>query len=305
MSDPAHDASDIRADTWIDRLLPPRLRPFGRLARLDRPIGTWLLMLPCWWGVALAAERWPDWRLLVLFAIGAVAMRGAGCTINDLADRKYDVKVARTATRPIASGAVSVRQAFVFLGLQLLIGLAVLVQFNPFAIQIAIASLLLVALYPFAKRVTYWPQLVLGLTFNWGVLVGWAAVTGGLDIIPAIVYAACVFWTLGYDTIYAHQDKTDDIAVGIKSSALKLGDKTRPALGVFYGMTIFLLFLAGRETGMGIGYSVGLAVGAIHLIRQIRNLDIDDPANCLKHFKSNRNFGLIIFAAIVAGKLTG
>jgi len=296
---------DIQDNTWIDRILPESLRPYGRLARLDRPIGTWLLLLPCWWGVALAADGWPDWRLLILFAVGSLVMRGAGCTINDLADRDFDDKVARTANRPIASGAVSVRMAVVFLCLQLLIGLVVLLQLNTYTILLAISSLALVVMYPFAKRVTYWPQLVLGLTFNWGALVGWSAVEGSLGQLPGLLYAAGVFWTLGYDTIYAHQDKADDIAVGVKSSALKLGKKTKPALGVFYGMTILLLFIVGREAELGFGYSIGLAVGAIHLLRQIRNLDIDNPDTCGAAFRSNRDFGLIIFAGIVGGQVWG
>jgi len=303
--DNTNAASDIRTDTWADRILPEALKPYAQLARLDRPIGTWLLVLPCWWGVALASPGWPDWRALALFALGALAMRGAGCTINDMADREYDAKVARTATRPIASGAVSVRQAALFLCLQLLIGLAVLSQFNGFTFKLALASLGLVAIYPFAKRVTYWPQLVLGLAFNWGALVGWSAVTGSLAWPAAAVYVAGIFWTLGYDTIYAHQDKEDDMIVGVKSSALRLGAKTKPALVVFYGLTVLLLFLVGRELDMGIGYSAGLAVGAIHLLRQIRHVDIDNPVDCKKTFQSNRDFGLIIFAAIVAGQLTG
>ncbi len=303
MTTSTEDASDIRTDTWVDRILPDSLKPYARLARLDRPIGTWLLVLPCWWGVALASGGWPDWRLLILFAVGSLVMRGAGCTINDIVDREYDAKVARTATRPIPSGAVSVPQALVFLGLQLAIGLAVLSQFNFFTAGLAIASLGLVAIYPLAKRVTYWPQLVLGLTFNWGALLGWSAVTGSLDKIPLMVYAAGVFWTLGYDTIYAHQDKADDVQAGVKSSALRLGDKTRPALGVFYGLTVLILFLVGRDMNLGIGYSVGLAVGAIHLMRQVRNVDIDDPVNCKKIFRSNRDFGLIVLAGIVAGQV--
>ena len=309
MSDtPRDDASDIRDDSWIDRILPPGLRPYGRLARLDRPIGTWLLLLPCWWGVALAASGttggWPDPLLLALFAVGALVMRGAGCTINDLADREYDAKVARTATRPIASGAVTVNQAIVFLVIQLAIGLAVLSQFNLFTLKLGVASLALVVIYPFAKRVTYWPQVVLGLTFNWGALLGWTAVTGSLEPLPVVVYAAAFFWTMGYDTIYAHQDKADDVAVGVKSTALRLGARTRPWLIGFYAASVILLFAAGHMADLGVGYSVGLAVGAIHLMRQVRGVDIDDPANCLAVFKSNRYFGMIIFLAIIAGKLT-
>lgn len=295
-------ASDIQRDSWVDRLLPESLKPYAFLARMDRPIGTWLLLIPCWWGMALAAEGWPDWRLAILFTVGAFAMRGAGCTINDLVDREYDGKVARTATRPIASGAITVPQAIIFLALQLLVGLIVLIQLNIFTILLGASSLALVALYPFAKRVTYWPQLVLGLTFNWGVLVGWSAVTGSIEPLPVFVYAACVFWTLGYDTIYAHQDKADDVIVGVKSSALRLGDKTATALWFFYGATVALLIWVGIEAALGIGFWIGLALGATHLVWQIRRLDIDNPKLCLAIFKSNRDFGFLVLAGFVAGQ---
>jgi len=217
---------DIPVECWIDRRLPAAWRPYCRLMRLDRPIGTWLLLFPCWWSAALAAEGWPDLWLFALFAIGAVVMRGAGCTVNDWADRDFDGKVARTAARPIPSGAVSPRQALIFLVAQLLVGLLVLLQLNWFAIGVGAASLLLVFPYPFMKRITYWPQAWLGLTFNWGALVGWAAVRGDLTLAPVLLYIAGVFWTLGYDTIYAHQDKEDDILVGVKSTALALGENT-------------------------------------------------------------------------------
>ena len=296
-------ASDIPAGGWIDRLAWAPLRPYLRLARMDRPIGTWLLLLPCWWALALAAPGWPDPWFLVLFAVGALVMRGAGCTVNDIADRDFDKQVARTAGRPIASGQISVTQAFAFLALQLGIGLAVLLQFNSYTVILGASSLVLVALYPFAKRVTYWPQLVLGLTFNWGALVGWAAVAGGLDAPAVLLYAAGVLWTLGYDTIYAHQDKEDDVLVGVKSTALKFGDATRPWLAAFYGGTITLLAAAGVHAALHPAYFAGLAVAALHLTWQIRSLDLDDAKLCLARFKSNRDFGLIVLAAIIAGRL--
>lgn len=298
-----HAATDIPDQSWIDRLAPAGARPFLRLARLDRPIGTWLLLLPCWWSTALAAPGWPNADFLILFIIGSVVMRGAGCTLNDIADRGFDSRVARTAGRPIASGQISVTQAVIFLGLQLLLGLAVLVQFNAFTIGLGISSLTLVAVYPFMKRITYWPQLFLGFTFNWGALLGWTAVTGGLAAAPVALYAAGVLWTLGYDTIYAHQDKEDDALVGIKSTALKLGDATRPWLAAFYGGAGALLLAAGYLVELHWPFYVLLAAGAVHLGWQVKQVDIGDPKDCLAKFKSNRDFGLIVFAGIVAGRV--
>ena len=231
MDNPDSTTTDIPNESWIDRLAPTGTRPYLSLARADRPIGTWLLLLPCWWSISLASPSWPDGKMLVLFVIGSLVMRGAGCTVNDIVDRNFDARVARTAARPISSGQVSVRQAIIFLALQLLLGLVVLLQFNTFAIGLGIGSLVLVALYPFMKRITYWPQLFLGLTFNWGALLGWAAVKGGFGLSAAVLYAAGIFWTLGYDTIYAHQDKEDDILIGVKSTALKFGASTGPWLG--------------------------------------------------------------------------
>ena len=296
-------ASDIPPQSWIDRVPGEGLRPYLRLARLDRPIGTWLLLLPCWWATAMAAPGWPDPWFMALFAVGALVMRGAGCTVNDIADRDIDKKVARTATRPITSGQVSVIQALAFLALQLGIGLAVLLQFNTYTVILGASSLVLVALYPFAKRVTYWPQFVLGLTFNWGALVGWAAVTGGLEAPAVLLYAAGLLWTMGYDTIYAHQDKEDDVLVGVKSTALKFGDATRPWLAAFYGGTITLLAAAGMHAALHPIYFAGLAVAGLHLTWQVRSLDLDNAKVCLARFKSNRDFGLIVLAAIIAGRL--
>ena len=297
-------ASDIVAGDRILSLAPKALRPYLVLARIDRPIGTWLLLIPCWWSIALASEGWPDPVLFVLFAIGATVMRGAGCTINDIVDRDFDTKVARTATRPIASGQVSLTQAFAFTGLQMAIGLLILLQFNMFAVYIGIASLGLVIIYPFMKRFTYWPQFVLGLTFNWGALLGWAAVTGSLSEAPVILYVAGIFWTLGYDTIYAHMDKDDDIMIGVKSTALRLGEQTGKWLIGFYGLTLILIIAAGHSTGVGAAFYALLSLAALHLIWQIKSLDIHTPTHCLMLFKSNRDFGLLVLVAIMAGKIS-
>ena len=300
-------ASDIRTGDWIERWVPSAVRPYLRLARFDRPIGTWLLLIPCWWGLALAAVStggvtfWQSLGYGVLFAIGSLVMRGAGCTWNDILDRDFDARVARTATRPIPSGAISVRQAFAFLALQALIGLAVLLFFNGFTILLAISSLLLVAIYPLMKRVTYWPQAFLGLTFNWGALVGWTAVTGGLATPALLLYAAGFFWTLGYDTIYAHQDKEDDVLIGVKSSALRLGANTRPWLWIFYAVTVALLAAAFWAAALPWPSFALLALAAAQLGYQAATVALDDPKDCLANFKSNRFGGLLVLAAILAG----
>jgi 4-hydroxybenzoate polyprenyltransferase len=294
-------ASDIATGDWIDRRVPAALRPYLRLARVDRPIGTWLLLFPGWWSIALAAPPggWPDIRALVLFAIGALVMRGAGCTVNDIADRDFDARVARTASRPLASGVLSVRQALVFLVLQLLAGLVILVQFPPFAIGLGAASLVLVAAYPFMKRITWWPQAFLGLTFNWGALLGWAAVTGELAWAAVLLYAGGIFWTLFYDTIYAHQDKTDDMLIGVKSTALRLGSQTKPWLVGFGVATVLFWGAALVDAAGGIVAWAGLAGIAAHLLWQYRYVDLDNARDCLAKFRSNRFIGWILFAAIV------
>jgi len=294
---------DIPVGDWIDRFAPAGMRPYLRLMRLDRPIGTWLLLFPCWWSIALAGPGMPNLGLMALFAIGAVVMRGAGCTINDIADHKFDAQVARTASRPIPSGAVSPLQAALFLGLQLAIGLAILVMLNLFAIWVGIASLLLVFPYPLMKRITYWPQAWLGLTFNWGALLGWAAVTGGLGAPALALYAAGLFWTLGYDTIYAHQDKEDDVLVGVKSSALALGALTRPWLFLFFGLAVALIALSGWLAGLGWLFFPLVALASAQLFWQAASVDINDSADCLAKFKSTRWFGWGLLAAIVAGRL--
>jgi len=256
--------------------------------------------------LALAAgDGWPDGRLLALFAVGALVMRAAGCVVNDLADREIDARVARTRERPLASGAITVMGALVFLGLLLAAGLAVLTRLDGAAIVLGVASLALVAVYPFMKRITWWPQAFLGLTFNWGALMGWAAARGGLDWPALALYAAGIAWTLAYDTIYAHQDKADDVVVGVKSSALRLGARTRPWLVGFHAAMVALLALAGALVGLGWPFYPGLAVAAAHLGWQAATVNIDDPADCLAKFKANAWTGAIVFAAIVAGARFG
>ena len=307
MVDPGNmtSPSDIAVGGWLDRYAPAPARPYARLMRLDRPIGTWLLLWPCWWSLALAAPDWPDPWLLVLFAVGALVMRGAGCTVNDIADRDFDGRVARTATRPLPSGDVSLIQALVFLAVQLALGLAILLQLGTVAIWLGIASLPLIGFYPFMKRITWWPQAWLGLTFNWGALLGWAAVTGSIDTPPLVLYIAGIAWTLGYDTIYAHQDKEDDALIGVKSSARRLGGATRPWLYAFYAVAVVLIGAAGALAGLAWPFYLGLAAAAAHLAWQAARVDIDAPADCLATFKSNKWLGLIVFAAIVAGRVAG
>jgi 4-hydroxybenzoate polyprenyltransferase len=288
---------------WVDTIAPSWSRPYLRLTRLDRPIGWWLLLLPCWWSAALAAipAGWygPDPWHLVLFLVGAIVMRGAGCTWNDLMDRDIDGRVERTRSRPIPSGQVSVRAAAVFLVIQALIGLLILLQFNSFTIWLGIASLAVVAIYPLMKRVTYWPQIFLGLAFSWGALMGWAGVFGRLDWPALALYAGSIAWVIHYDTIYAHQDSEDDALVGLKSTALLFGERTKPALVVFSVLAVVLIGLAGYGAGAGPVFAAGLVAFAAHLGWQIRTIDIGDPALCLRLFKSNRDAGLILFAALI------
>jgi 4-hydroxybenzoate polyprenyltransferase len=289
---------------WVDRVAPAWSRPYLRLARLDRPIGSWLLLIPCWWSSGLAAiaarEARPSLWHLLLFFIGAFAMRGAGCTWNDIVDRDLDGRVERTRSRPIPSGQVSVAQAAAFLVAQALVGLLVLLQFNGFTIATGIASLLIVVVYPFMKRITYWPQIVLGLAFSWGALMGWPAVFGRLDAAALVLYAGSIAWVIGYDTIYAHQDREDDALIGIKSTALLFGPRTKPMLALFYGLAVVLIGISGVLAGAGAVFALGLAVFAGHLAWQTVRIDIDDPDDCLRLFKSNRDAGLILFAGMLA-----
>jgi 4-hydroxybenzoate polyprenyltransferase len=298
------DPSDIRHSDWVERRIPGWSQPYARLARLDRPIGTWLLLFPGWWGIALASSGWPETALLLLFALGAVAMRGAGCTLNDIADRDYDAQVARTRLRPLPSGAVTLRQAVLFLLLQLAIGAAVLLTLNRTSMLLGVAVLGLIGTYPFMKRVTYWPQVFLGLNFNWGALIGWTAVTGELALPPLLLYLGGIFWTIGYDTIYAHQDKGDDLRIGVKSSALALGSHTRPWLFVFYAAALTAWAAAGLAAGLGFLFWLGLAGSAVQLAWQAACVAIDVPADCLGKFRSNRVVGWLMLAAIVAEHFT-
>lgn len=294
-------ASDIPRESWITRYLPRGAQPYARLMRADRPIGTWLLLFPCWWGLALASPGLPPASYLLLFAVGAFVMRGAGCTYNDIVDRDFDGRVARTADRPIPSGAVTLRGAIAFLLAQLLAGLAILLAFDATTIALGVASLVLVFTYPLMKRVTWWPQFFLGLTFNWGVLMGWTAVAGALGAPALLLYAGGIAWTLGYDTIYAHQDKEDDALVGVKSSARRLGDRTRPALFAFYAAAAALFGAAGHAAGLSWPFWVALAAAGAQMAWQAWRVDTDQPADCLAKFRSNRLVGWILLAGIVAG----
>jgi len=289
---------------WVDTHAPQWSRPYLRLARFDRPIGSWLLLMPCWWSAALSAGMAHDISSLplhvVLFFIGAFAMRGAGCTWNDITDRDLDARVERTRSRPIPAGQVGVAGALIFLVLQALVGLVVLLQFNRFAIGTGIASLLIVAIYPFMKRITWWPQTVLGLAFSWGALMGFAATFGRIDATAVALYAGSIAWVIGYDTIYAHQDAEDDALIGIKSTALLFGAHTHRALILFYGAAVVLIGAALLLAAARLPAWIGLAAFAAHLAWQIRRLEIADPALCLRLFWSNRDAGLLLFAGLLA-----
>jgi 4-hydroxybenzoate polyprenyltransferase len=289
---------------WVDSRAPVWSRPYLRLSRLDRPIGSWLLLMPCWWSAALAAGVAHDVGrlplILALFFVGAFVMRGAGCTWNDITDRDLDALVERTRSRPIPAGQVSVPQAAGFLVIQALIGLAVLLQFNRTAVVTGVASLVIVAIYPFMKRITWWPQIVLGLAFSWGALMGFAVTQARIDATALTLYAGSIAWVIGYDTIYAHQDSEDDALIGIKSTALLFGARTRPALAVFYGLAVALIGVALVLAEARWPAGIGLAAFAGHLAWQIRRLEIGDPALCLRIFKSNRDAGLLLFIGLLA-----
>ncbi|MEW5704748.1 MAG: 4-hydroxybenzoate octaprenyltransferase [Pseudomonadota bacterium] len=295
-------ATDTSADGWVDRFAPAALRPYLKLARLDRPVGIWLLFLPCAFGVTIASPAWPDPFLLFLFAMGAVLMRSAGCTLNDIVDRDIDRQVARTRNRPLPSGAVSLANAYFFLGGLLLASFGVLLCFNRFTVLLGLASLVLVVLYPFAKRYTDWPQAILGLTFNWGAFLGWTAVKGGLDLAAFALYAGAFFWTLGYDTIYACQDKADDLRIGVRSTALLLKERARVFLLFAYGAAVLFFAGAGWLAGLAWPFYAGLVGLAAQLLWQAAGVRTAEPADCLRKFRSNAWAGLLLAAALLAAK---
>ena len=328
---------DAARQNWVDRYAPEGLKPWLKLGRFDRPIGIWLLLLPGWQGIMLALNQYDrpfggyELWLIAGFAIGAALMRGAGCAVNDIVDRDFDAQVARTALRPIPAGQISVKQAWAFVAGLCLISLCILLTMNLTSVVLGALSLGLVAAYPFMKRITWWPQAWLGLTFNWGALLGFAAATGGygvlhwlLDLIFAggltlgmageasawslhsgnlalsalLLYAGGVFWTLGYDTIYALQDIEDDVMAGVKSSARRLGSQVKPGVAVFYVLAVLLAGAAGFVAGLGPVFYVGLALYALHLAWQVKRLKPEDGVLALRLFKSNREAGLILLAAI-------
>jgi 4-hydroxybenzoate polyprenyltransferase len=293
--------TDIVATGWVARL-PRAWLPYLLLARVDRPIGTWLLFLPGLWGVLLARPPFAETlRLIALFAFGSFVMRAAGCVVNDLWDRDIDRLVTRTASRPLASRVLRPRHALAFLLVLLLAGLAVLLQLNPLSRGLGVASLLLVGLYPLAKRVTWWPQLMMGFTFGFGAPLGYAAAAGRLDAAWAALYAAAILWDLGFDTIYAHQDREDDALAGVHSTARLFGEHTRPFLATCYGASVAVLALSGWLAGLGGWFYPALTLPAALLAGQVFVLDIDDPAGCLRLFKANRWVGLAVGMAILAG----
>lgn len=299
----ATEIADAKRGSFVEAL-PVSLVPFAQLMRLDRP-GWELLLIPCWWGLLLAqlanGERWPDLWKGVLFLAGAIVMRAAGCIVNDLADRDIDAKVERTRNRPLASGQVSVMAALLLLAVLLAIGLAILLQFNRFTVEIGVASPVIVAIYPLMKRVTYYPQFVLGLAFNWGALVGWASVRGTIEWPAVLLYLGGISWTMAYDTIYAHQDKEDDAVVGVKSTALKFGDSSIYWLAGFFALALNLIdFSLWRAEAPWPAYA-GVFAAALQALWQLKRFDGNDSARCLKLFRANRIFGLIIVFGLLIG----
>lgn len=296
--------TDINTESWISKL-PEQAQPYAILMRLDRPIGWWLLLLPSWWGIMLGANGvqgmyGSDWILIMLFFMGAIVMRGAGCVINDIWDRKLDAQVERTKTRPLASGSISVVEASAFLFFLLFLGFIILLQTSFITICLGFLSMIFVATYPFMKRITWWPQAFLGLTFNFGALMGWAAATHQLRWEAVFLYAAAFFWTLGYDTIYAHQDKEDDARIGIKSTARLFGEKSKNWVSVFYSLTFVLLIITAIIAEAGLVTYGLLFLPFLHLIHQVRHWDLNDPESALSIFKSNRNMGLLVLLAFAS-----
>ena len=312
------EVADAPSGNWVDAYAPAPIRPYLRLMRADRPIGAWLLVLPGFQAITLAGG-WAEWSardgklatfgwlavawLFLAFALGAILMRGAGCVLNDLVDRDIDAKVARTRSRPLVSGAVSVVEAVALLSALCIAGLMILLTFNGFAVAIGLLAALPVVVYPFMKRITWWPQAMLGIAFSWGALLGWAAMTGGLHAPAIALYLGGIAWTIGYDTIYAHQDREDDATIGVRSTALLFGQRSGTLLIICYGAAVFFAALAGLLAGLGPWFWLGLVAYALHLGGQIARLDIDDPDLCLHLFRSNRDAGLLLFAAFVLGNL--
>jgi 4-hydroxybenzoate polyprenyltransferase len=295
--------TDIVLGGWVGRL-PAGWRPYALLLRLDRPIGAWLLFLPGLWSILLSQAPWGRTAWLVaLFAVGSVVMRGAGCVVNDMWDRDLDRLVTRTAGRPLASGALRMRDAATMLAALLLIGLAILLQLPPLCWALGVGSLVLVALYPLAKRVTWWPQLVMGFVFGFGAPMGYTAGTGRIDAAWAAIYAAAIFWDLGFDTVYAHQDREDDAIAGVRSTARLWGERTRPFLLAVYAMTVAMLALAGALAHLAAPFYLALPIPAAMLAWQAVRLDIHDPANCLRLFRANREVGLAVAACLLLGRL--
>lgn len=303
---------DAPSGHWVYRRLPRRLWPYAQLARWDRAIGWQLLLWPCLWSAALVAsarakagdalmDTLPNPMHLLLFTIGAIAMRGAGCTWNDLIDTKIDAHVERTRSRPLPSGQVSRKQALLFLSAQALTGLLVLLTFNRFTIMLGISSLAIVAVYPFMKRITAWPQAVLGLAFAWGALMGWAAVEGTVSVPAILLYIGTIFWVIGYDTIYAHQDKEDDALVGVHSTARLFGKHTKKAITYLYGLALLFMTGAFASAEVPMPALAGLLAAGAHMFRQTQSLDIDNPDQCLALFKSNTIVGLLIFLGLIGG----
>jgi 4-hydroxybenzoate polyprenyltransferase len=296
--------ADAQSGNWVDRHAPDWLKPYARLARWDRPIGFWLLFWPCAWGVALAAIAYPelgfDWWGAILMLAGAILMRGAGCTFNDIVDRDIDMKVARTRSRPIPSGAVTARDALAFLVAQALLASVVLFQFNRFTVWAGVASLVLVAIYPFMKRVTWWPQAFLGLAFSYGALVGWSSQTGSFAMPALLLYFGTILWVIGYDTIYALQDVEDDALIGVKSTALLFGSRARVIVSGFYAGAYLLWVAAATISGAGIVFAVLSLVAAGLLAWQVQTLDGAAPGNALTRFKSNHYVGIALALALLA-----
>ncbi len=295
--------TDIKTEGWISSL-PESWQPYAVLMRLDRPIGWWLLLLPGWWGIVLGGNGFQgmysfQWRLMILFLIGAIFMRAAGCIVNDLWDRDLDKQVERTKNRPLASGRISILKACAFLFFLIYISFIILLQTSGITIGLGFLSLLLVGTYPYMKRITWWPQAFLGLTFNFSALMGWSAATHDLGLPALFLYIAGFFWTMGYDTIYAHQDKADDQLVGIKSTALLFAERSHGWISVFYTLTMIFLALAAFWSGAGLITLVLLIIPAIHLYRQIQAWDPDDHASSLAIFKANRNFGLLVLLSFI------